>query len=201
MRRRAFLRRSAAWLLAGSSLGVGAIAEACTRTSFLPSPTAKSSGTSASALTPSPSPVPRVSWDGLAAQLEGQLIRPGTAAYPNAKLDYNPRFDTIHPRAIVMAESPQDVARTIAFARERGMAFAARSGGHSYARLFAEQRDRHRRFADGCGASRFRDCDDRRRSQADRRCCGPRPCRRGRPRRHLRDRRDRRSHHGREDRV
>jgi FAD binding domain-containing protein/berberine-like enzyme len=31
-----------------------------------------------------------------------------------------------------MAESPTDVARTIAFARERGMSFAARSGGHSY---------------------------------------------------------------------
>ena len=66
------------------------------------------------------------------AQLTGRLIRPGTTAYPNARLDYNPRFDSIRPRAVVMAESPQDVARTIAFAREREMPFAARSGGHSY---------------------------------------------------------------------
>jgi hypothetical protein len=68
----------------------------------------------------------------LEAQLTGRLIRPGTTAYPNARLDYNPRFDSIRPRAVVMAESPQDVARTIAFAREREMPFAARSGGHSY---------------------------------------------------------------------
>jgi hypothetical protein len=73
-----------------------------------------------------------MSWDRLDAQLKGRLIRPGTAAYPNAKLDYNPRFDSIRPRAVVMAESPQDVARTIAFARDREMPFAARSGGHSY---------------------------------------------------------------------
>jgi FAD/FMN-containing dehydrogenase len=60
------------------------------------------------------------------------VIRPGTAAYPDARLGYNPRFDSVRPRAIVMVESPQDVARTIAFARERDMNFAARSGGHSY---------------------------------------------------------------------
>jgi hypothetical protein len=127
VQRRTLLRRSAAWLLAAPSLG--AIADACTRTPVAPSPTVSSPKPSAP-LSTSPSPVP---WDGLAAQLRGRLIRPGTPAYANAKLDYDPRFDTIHPRAVVMAESAHDVARTIAFARERGMAFAARSGGHSYA--------------------------------------------------------------------
>jgi FAD binding domain/Berberine and berberine like len=64
--------------------------------------------------------------------LQGTLIRPGDKAYPNARLDYDPRFDTIRPQGIVMAGSAQDVARSIAFARDRGLPFAARCGGHSY---------------------------------------------------------------------
>ncbi len=60
------------------------------------------------------------------------MIRPGSSAYSDAKLDYDPRFDTIHPRAIVLAASARDVARSIAFARDHGLAFSARSGGHSY---------------------------------------------------------------------
>ena len=122
MQRRTFLRRSAVWLVAGSS--VSPLAAACTRPSNGPSPS----------VTPSTSGPPprRASWEELATHLTGRLIRPGAADYPNARLDFNPRFDAIRPRAVVMAESPRDVARTIAFARERGMAFAARSGGHSY---------------------------------------------------------------------
>ena len=61
------------------------------------------------------------------------MIRPGAAAYPNARLGYDPRFDTIRPQAIVMAATASDVAASIAFARDRGLDFAARCGGHSYA--------------------------------------------------------------------
>jgi hypothetical protein len=74
-----------------------------------------------------------VPWNTLAGQLDGRLIRPGSSAYPNARLGYDPRFDTVHPRAIVLATSPQDVGRSIAFARDHELPFAARSGGHSYA--------------------------------------------------------------------
>jgi FAD/FMN-containing dehydrogenase len=42
-------------------------------------------------------------------------------------------FDDVRPRAIVRVASTRDVARTIAFARDHGLRFAARSGGHSYA--------------------------------------------------------------------
>jgi hypothetical protein len=125
MQRRTFLRRSAAWLVAGSS--VSAIAAACTRITGGASPSVTPSAPSASAAPPS-----RASWESLAGQIQGQLIRPGSPDYPNVRLDFNPRFDSIRPQAVVMAESPHDVARTIGFARDRGMAFAARSGGHSY---------------------------------------------------------------------
>jgi FAD/FMN-containing dehydrogenase len=72
-------------------------------------------------------------WGSLAAQLAGRLIRPGMPGYPVARLGYDPRFDHIHPKAIVRAANPTDVARTIAFARANGLRFAARCGGHSYA--------------------------------------------------------------------
>lgn len=72
-------------------------------------------------------------WHRLASSLDGKLIRPGSAGYPTAKLAYDPLFDDIRPRAIVQVASTRDVARTIAFARDHGFTFAARSGGHSYA--------------------------------------------------------------------
>ena len=71
-------------------------------------------------------------WHRLAASLDGHLIRPGSPGYPTARLVYDPLFDDIRPRAIVRVASTRDVARTIAFAREHGFRFAARSGGHSY---------------------------------------------------------------------
>jgi hypothetical protein len=72
------------------------------------------------------------SWDELAASLDGRLIRPGTPGYPVARLGYDPRFDDVRPRAVVMATTSRDVARTILFARAHDLAFAARCGGHSY---------------------------------------------------------------------
>jgi len=72
-------------------------------------------------------------WDRLASSLDGKLIRPGSSAYPTARLAYDPLFDDIRPRAIVRVASTRDVARTIAFARDHGSRFAVRSGGHSYA--------------------------------------------------------------------
>jgi len=53
--------------------------------------------------------------------LHGRLIRPGTPGYPVARLGYDPRFDDVRPRAIVIATTAGDVAP-----------FAARCGGHSY---------------------------------------------------------------------
>src|SRR5438105_10308601 len=125
MDRRGFLRRAGRLILASPPLA--ALVAACTRAT-----------TTSTATTPAPQPSstssapPGIPWDQLAADLRGQLIRPGTPGYPVARLAYDPRFDDIRPRAIVMATTAGDVSRTILFARDHGLPFAARCGGHSY---------------------------------------------------------------------
>src|SRR5439155_25905882 len=64
--------------------------------------------------------------------LRGRLSRPGTPGYPVPRLAYDPRFDDVRPRAIVIAATAGDVTRTVLFARDHALAFAARCGGHSY---------------------------------------------------------------------
>jgi len=127
MDRRRFLRRTGALVLASPPLA--ALVAACTR------------ATSASTTTTPPTTSPPTStvsvsaklpWDELAASLDGRLIRPGTPGYPIARLGYDPRFDDVRPRAVVMATTSRDVARTVLFARDHDLAFAARCGGHSY---------------------------------------------------------------------
>ncbi|TMK37027.1 MAG: FAD-binding oxidoreductase [Actinobacteria bacterium] len=125
MDRRGFLRRAGGLILASPPLA--ALVGACTRATSTSTPT-----TSAPPTTPTTSVPPGIPWDDLAAGLHGRLIRPGTPSYPGARLAYDPRFDDIRPRAIVMANTAGDVARTILFARDHSLAFAARCGGHSY---------------------------------------------------------------------
>src|SRR5947208_6949469 len=125
MDRRGFLRR-AGWLVLASPT-LAALAAACTRatsTSTAPTPAPPTTPTSSASATPP--------WDELAAGLHGRLIRPGTPGYPVARLGYDPRFDDVRPRAIVIATTAGDVARTILFAADHDLAFCARCGGHSY---------------------------------------------------------------------
>jgi FAD/FMN-containing dehydrogenase len=68
----------------------------------------------------------------LARRVSGQVVVPGEPGYARDKLLFNPRFNAAHPRAIVFCHSPEDVAATVDFARERGISLAARSGGHSF---------------------------------------------------------------------
>ena len=129
MDRRRFLRRTGALVLASPPLT--ALVAACTRATSDSTTT-----TFAPPTTPPPTSTVSVSaklpWDELAASLDGRLIRPGTPGYPIARLGYDPRFDDVRPRAVVMATTSRDVARTILFARDHDLAFAARCGGHSY---------------------------------------------------------------------
>ncbi|HEX3300619.1 MAG TPA: FAD-binding oxidoreductase [Actinomycetota bacterium] len=129
MDRRTFLRTAARWSVALP--GVSALAAACTAASGESSVAADA--IPSASLTTSAARTNGTAWHRLAASLDGDLIRPGSAKYPTARLGYDPLFDDIHPRAIVRVASTRDVARTIAFAREHGFTFAARSGGHSYA--------------------------------------------------------------------
>ena len=61
------------------------------------------------------------------------MVPSGSAGYEAARLLYSPRFDGIHPLAVVYCQSAIDVSRTILWARQNHVPIAARSGGHSYA--------------------------------------------------------------------
>jgi FAD/FMN-containing dehydrogenase len=45
---------------------------------------------------------------------------------------FDPRFDSVQPKAIAYCASPTDVQSCLAFVRNFGLAVAVRSGGHSY---------------------------------------------------------------------
>jgi hypothetical protein len=71
-------------------------------------------------------------WAALARSLDGTLVLPSSAAYANAKLVYDLRYEAVDPEAVAYCATPPDVQRCLAFARRHGIAATARSGGHSY---------------------------------------------------------------------
>lgn len=72
-------------------------------------------------------------WPALQAGLRGVLLTPEQAAYEQARLLVNQRFDDIRPQAIAYPADAQDVVECVNFARTTKVALALRSGGHSYA--------------------------------------------------------------------
>ncbi|MCV0403579.1 MAG: FAD-binding oxidoreductase [Chloroflexi bacterium] len=68
----------------------------------------------------------------LEAALDGDLLRPGTAAYDEARAVWNLVHDR-KPAAIVRVASARDVQQAVAFARRSDLEIAVRSGGHSLA--------------------------------------------------------------------
>jgi FAD/FMN-containing dehydrogenase len=85
-----------------------------------------------------PSPVRKgtptpADWSALGNRLPGRLVRPGDARYPVALRLFDPRFDAVHPAGIAYCTDAKDIAACLAFARETGVEFAVRAGGHSYA--------------------------------------------------------------------
>ena len=68
----------------------------------------------------------------LARSIRGDVVVPGDAAYAQARLLFNTRFDSVKPRAVVFCESREDVERTVKWARKHGVRIVPRSGGHSY---------------------------------------------------------------------
>ncbi|MGH8893902.1 MAG: FAD-binding oxidoreductase [Actinomycetes bacterium] len=66
----------------------------------------------------------------LSAQLRGRVLRPGEAGYDEARTVAAGHIDS-RPAVIVRPATDDDVATTIAFARDTGLPFAVRSGGHS----------------------------------------------------------------------
>jgi len=70
---------------------------------------------------------------GLASQLRGPLLLPGTTHYANASVISNERYSGVHPKAIARAVVEADVAACVRFAARSSLPFTMRCGGHSYA--------------------------------------------------------------------
>src|SRR4051794_41761476 len=62
--------------------------------------------------------------------LEGGLVGPADPGYDEARAVHNGMIDR-RPAVIVRCSSPEDVSRTIAFARDHNAPLAVRGGGHN----------------------------------------------------------------------
>ncbi len=80
-----------------------------------------------------PNPHDDADVEAFAAGLQGEVIRPGDAAYDEIRQIRNAAYDDKRPAIIVRAAGAPDVARAVRFASETGMDLAVRSGGHSLA--------------------------------------------------------------------
>ena len=72
-------------------------------------------------------------WDALRGEISGEVSRPGSPHYEQARKPAIARFHDIKPQALVLCETPQDVSETISFARRSGLGTVVRSGGHCFA--------------------------------------------------------------------
>jgi FAD/FMN-containing dehydrogenase len=70
--------------------------------------------------------------DALRRDLAGTVVRPGDAAYDDARRVWNGMIDR-NPVAIVRAASTADIAPTIGVAQDLGLPLAVRGGGHNVA--------------------------------------------------------------------
>lgn len=71
-------------------------------------------------------------WKALQRDIDGTVVERGDRGYPRAHRLFNPRFDDLHPLAVVRCASTADVRTTIDFARKQGLKSRAKAGGHSY---------------------------------------------------------------------
>jgi len=69
----------------------------------------------------------------LQMQVQGQVITPDDSQYDQVRLAWN-RKVVQHPAVILLAESAQDVAAAVAFAKEQGLGVAVQATGHGSVR-------------------------------------------------------------------
>jgi FAD/FMN-containing dehydrogenase len=72
-------------------------------------------------------------WDALQRAIAGNVVRPGSPDYESVSKPFFARFQDAHPEAVVLCETPSDVAETSSLAIRAGLPMAARSGGHCFA--------------------------------------------------------------------
>ena len=70
----------------------------------------------------------------MAEKLTGRILMPTAPGFEHSRRGFGARFkyDENVPRAIVYAQSVEDVQRAVRFAREKGIPIRVRSGAHSY---------------------------------------------------------------------
>jgi FAD binding domain len=71
--------------------------------------------------------------DGLRVAVDGGLLTPTLPGYGTARLSAMAQYREVRPRAVVQCTTVQDVARTIAYARDTGTHLVPRGGGHCFA--------------------------------------------------------------------
>jgi FAD/FMN-containing dehydrogenase len=112
----------------------GAVLAGCTTTSRPTAVSTTTTGPPTTTAPPSTSTAPRpMDYQALARSLSGSLVLPGDSGYDAAKLSYNPLYDARKPAAVALCGSESDVQHCVTAAVQSRTAFAARSGGHSYA--------------------------------------------------------------------
>ena len=78
-------------------------------------------------------------WDGLARRLRGRLLRPGDPGFAAASVPYNRRYADVRPGGVAVCADAGDARTALLWARDQGVPFAVRSGGHSYAGFCASR--------------------------------------------------------------
>lgn len=76
--------------------------------------------------------LPGNSVEDLKAAIRGEVLRPGEAAYDEARQIWNAMIDR-HPAVIVRCAGVADVRRAVVFARDNDLLLAVRGGGHNIA--------------------------------------------------------------------
>jgi FAD/FMN-containing dehydrogenase len=71
-------------------------------------------------------------WNALQRDIDGRVVQRGDRGYAKAHQLFDPRFDDLHPLAVVQCASAADVATTIKFARQQQLKCRPKAGGHSY---------------------------------------------------------------------
>lgn len=73
----------------------------------------------------------RTDWEMLRRHLAGDVVLPADAGYDRARQLAHGEYDRIRPRAVVYAETDEDVRTAIRFAQDNDLHTVPRSGGHS----------------------------------------------------------------------
>lgn len=78
------------------------------------------------------SPITDQELGALALRMQGRLLLPSDADFDALRRPANGRFDNLVPRALARCAGAADVGAALAFAKDKRMDFALRSGSHSY---------------------------------------------------------------------